>query len=231
MTVAPKKLTLRVVGAMIAGLTLIATPSFAQAATTSSTRSTVAVVDIANARAQALGSVVTVRGGVTVQSGAFSSSTFDQGFAVQDRTGGIYVSVAADSGLKLGDRVKVTGVLQESSGLLILVPAAATDVAKVGTRPQVAGKPVTTGSVNESTEGRLVTVKGTVSQAVSSDLPYGYKFYVNDGSGEIQVFVSASTNLDLSGVTLGQRIKVTGFSGQFETTYEVQPRRQSDLHH
>ena len=50
-------------------------------------------ISIAEARSLPLGTIVTIDGVVTVPSGAFSSSTFDQGFAIQDRTGGIYVSV------------------------------------------------------------------------------------------------------------------------------------------
>ena len=61
------------------------------------------------------------------------------------------------------------------------------------------------------------------------DPPFGYKFYVDDGSGEIQIFVSTSSNLDLSGLPLGQHVRVVGCSGQFATTYEVQPRVQSAI--
>lgn len=219
----------RVVFAVLAALALTIAPGTAEAASTTSVAPSTTIVSIANARAQPQGAAVTIRGNVTVQSGAFTSSTSDQGFAVQDTTGGIYVSMATNPGLALGDQVEVTGALKESSGLLTLAPAAASDVTKLPGRAKVPPQRVSTGGVNESTEGRLVSVKGTVSRAVSSDLPYGYKFYVNDGSGEIQVFVSASTSLDLSRVTSGRAIKVTGFSGQFDTTYEVQPRIQSDL--
>ena len=48
-------------------------------------------ITIAEARSLPLGTIVTIDGAVTVPSGAFSSSTFDQGFAIQDRTGGIEV--------------------------------------------------------------------------------------------------------------------------------------------
>ncbi len=54
-------------------------------------------ISIAEARSLPLGTTVTIDGVVTVPSGAFSSSTFDQGFAIQDRTGGIYVSVLITS--------------------------------------------------------------------------------------------------------------------------------------
>ena len=55
------------------------------------------VISIAEARSLPLGTIVTIDGSVTVPSGAFSSSTFDQGFAIQDQTGGIYVSTADNS--------------------------------------------------------------------------------------------------------------------------------------
>ncbi len=186
-------------------------------------------IDIEKARALPLGSIVTVKGTVTVASGAFVSSTFDQGFALEDKSGGIYVSLATDVGLDLRDQAEVTGQLQESFSLLILVPASPGDVKHKGHGRPVAPEAVNTGSVNEETEGELVVVKGIISQGVLSDLPFGYKFYVNDGSGEIQIFVSASTGIDLSGLRLGQHVRVVGFSGQFDTTYEVQPRVQSDI--
>ena len=56
-------------------------------------------ISIAEARSLPLGTIVTIDGSVTFPSGAFSSSTFDQGFAIQDRTGGIYVSVPDNLGL------------------------------------------------------------------------------------------------------------------------------------
>jgi hypothetical protein len=66
-------------------------------------------ISIGEARNLPLGTVVTIDGSITVPSGAFSSSTFDQGFAIQDRTGGIYVSVPDNLGFELRQQVRVTG--------------------------------------------------------------------------------------------------------------------------
>jgi uncharacterized protein YdeI (BOF family) len=206
--------------ALLTALTLIMAPHTTYAAAT---------INIGAARALPLGSTVTVKGTVTVAAGAFVSSTFDQGFALQDKSGGIYVSLATNTGLQLGDQAEVTGQLQDIFGLLTLVLSGPADVKQKGHGRPVKPQEVSTGSVNEATEGRLVVVEGKISQAVSSDLPYGYKFYVNDGSGEIQIFVSASTGIDVNGLTLGQEVQVTGYSGQFDTTYEVQPRLQTDI--
>jgi hypothetical protein len=62
------------------------------------------IISIAEARSLPLGTVVTIDGSVTVASGAFSSSTFDQGFAIQDRTDGIYVSTPDIWDLHYGNR-------------------------------------------------------------------------------------------------------------------------------
>lgn len=214
------KLSARFLAMLGVSLALVMGPGSTNAANT---------IDIGAARALAPGATITVKGTVTVASGAFVSSTFDQGFALQDKSGGIYVSLQTNLGLRLGDQVEVTGQLQDIFGLLNLVSASPADVKPKGHVRLVTPAEVSTGSISEATEGRLVVVEGLVTQAVSSDLPYGYTFYVNDGSGEIRIFVSASTNINLSDLSLGRRVRVSGFSGQFDTTYEIQPRVQADI--
>ena len=186
-------------------------------------------ISIADARDLPLGTVVTIDGSVTVPSGAFSSSTFDQGFAIQDRTGGIYVSTPDNLGFGLRQQVRVTGTLADTvlPGLLVLVDVTATKAH--GRGPKVQPLPVATGDVNESTEGSLVRITGTITQPIINDLPFGFIIIVNDGSGEINVFVCASTGIDVSGLSQGQTIEVTGFSGQFADHFEVDPRVQSDI--
>ena len=61
-------------------------------------------ISIAEARSLPLGTVVTIDGAVTVPSGAFSSSTFDQGFAIQDRTAGITSARLTISASRRGNR-------------------------------------------------------------------------------------------------------------------------------
>lgn len=186
-------------------------------------------ITIAEARSLPLGAVVTIDGSVTVASGAFSSSTFDQGFAIQDRTGGIYVSTPNNLGFAPRQQVRVTGTLADTvlPGLLVLVDV--TEVKAHGSGPKVRPLPVATGDVNESTEGSIVRITGTITQPIINDLPFGFIIFVNDGSGEINVFVCASTGIDVSGLSPGQTIEVTGFSGQFADHFEVDPRTQADI--
>jgi hypothetical protein len=186
------------------------------------------IISIAQARSLPLGTVVTIFGSVTVPSGAFSSSTFDQGFAIQDRTGGIYVSTF-DLGLELRQRVRVTGTLADNvlPGLLVLVNV--TEVKAQPSGPKILPLAVATGDVSEATEGKIVRITGTISQPVINDLPFGFIVVVNDGSGEVNVFVCASTGIDVSGLSPDQTIEVTGFSGQFADHFEVDPRIQADI--
>ena len=186
-------------------------------------------ITIAEARALPLGTVVTIDGVVTVPSGAFNSSTFDQGFAIQDRTGGIYISVPDNNGFGLRQQVRVTGKLADTvlPGLLVLVDV--TEIKQHGSGPKVQPLPVATGEVGEDTEGKLVRITGTITQPIVNDLPFGFIIFMNDGSGEVHSFVCASTGIDVSGLSPGQTIEVTGFSGQFASDFEVDPRIQDDI--
>ncbi|WP_307868509.1 hypothetical protein [Umezawaea beigongshangensis] len=187
------------------------------------------VVSIARARTLPLGTVVTVAGTATTPSGAFESSLFDKGFAVQDRSAGIYVSVAVDLGVAPRAGVRVTGVLRDSSGLRVLVPADPAAVHVRGRGPAIHAEPLLTGAVGEAVEGLLVRVTGRITRAPESDLPYGSTFFVDDGSGELMIFVNVQTGIDLSGLAVGRTVRVTGFSSQFDTHYEVNPRFPADI--
>src|SRR5690242_19450664 len=187
------------------------------------------VISIAEARGLPLGTVVTIDGSVTVPSGAFSSSTFDQGFTIQDRTGGIYVSTSDNLGFAPRQQVRVTGTLADTvlPGLLVLVDV--TSAVTHGNGPKVQPLTVATGDVSEATEGKIVSITGTITQPIVNDLPFGFIIVVNDGSGDLNVFVCASTGIDVSGLSQGQTVEVTGFSGQFADHFEVDPRMQGDI--
>lgn len=190
------------------------------------------VISITDARQAPLGTLVTVEGAVSVASGTYTSSTFDEGFAVQDATAGIYVSSAFDSGLGLNRRVRVTGVVDDDGfGQLVLRPAAPADVERLAGARHVAPRFVPTAGVGEATEGSLLAVHGTITRIVV-DLPFGFQVFINDGSGETQVFIAASTGVDPRAIpfmTVGRKIFAIGLSGQFLTQNEVLPRSRADL--
>ena len=182
----------------------------------------------AAARSQAQGTSVAIIGLVTVPSGNFRSSSEDEGFAIQDQTAGIWISVKKDLRFEIGQRVLITGTVGQSVGRLQIVPNSPADVeALSGVRLRVA-----TGQVGVATLGYLISVEGTITQdGVVADLPYGYKVFLNDGSGVAQVYLNASTNINPHAPYLkpGRQLRVTGFGSQYNTTYEIEPRDRRDL--
>jgi hypothetical protein len=190
-------------------------------------------ISIADARSLPAGTVVTVEGAVTVPSGAFASSTFDQGFGIQDETAGIYVSTADNPNLHLFRRVRVTGAVGDDGfGQLVLRPASLADVRRLPGAERIAPETVGTGDIGEDSEGSLMKITGTVTRPIVDDLPFGYQVFVDDGSGETQIFIPASTGINpfrIPFIRLGARVTAVGFSSQFLAQYEILPRHRLDL--
>jgi DNA/RNA endonuclease YhcR with UshA esterase domain len=68
-----------------------------------------------------------------------------------------------------------------------------------------------------------------ITQGPINDLPFGHKFFIDDGSGEITVYVNRGTRVDVRPLAVGQLIQVTGFSSQFTDHYEIDIRGRQDL--
>ena len=177
---------------------------------------------LARAREQGPGATVLVEGIVSVPPGVF-----DGGFAIQDQTGGIWVLPPADPiRLRLGQRVRVQGTLDEPNGQLAIHAAA---IGPLGDRDIPAPRVVRTGQLGERDEGWLVRVRGRVAGEVVDDSPWGRKVLVDDGSGPVLIFVDAESNVDVSPFRAGATVEVTGFAGQYDDHYEVVPRAQGDI--
>lgn len=193
-------------------------------------------VTIAKARTLAPGTVVTVSGVVSTPTGAFESSFYDKGFGLQDASAGIYISTQERVALAArGRRATVTGALKDQSGLLVVVPAntAAVKAAFGFVNPAdaklIEPRLIKTAEVGEANEGLIVQVRGKITQAPASDAPYGFKFSVDDGSGEALIFVNVQSGIPMTGLAVGQQVTVSGFSSQYDTHHEIDPRDQADI--
>jgi len=180
---------------------------------------------IAEARASRSGDLVHVEGTVTVQSGAFASSV-PSGFALQDETAGIYI-VDSHHSVGLGARLRVIGRRGAESGLQYIRLQV---MERLGGSHAVAPRPVATGSLDEELEGLLIQAAGRVIRE-QDDAPYGYKVFIDDGSGACQVFLDTSTGLtrEVTRWRVGDRLQVTGFAGRYNETDEIMPRVSSDI--
>jgi DNA/RNA endonuclease YhcR with UshA esterase domain len=182
---------------------------------------------IAGARELPLGTTVTIEGRVTVPSGVFSSASLeDQGFAIEDATGGVYVRLDVDLGIHRNQQVRVTGTLDQSFNILF-VRAEPSGVQLLPPSPLL----IATGEVGAATEGRIITVAGVITD-IFDDGHYGVQFAVDDGSGPLAVFVHRSTGMDpfeIPFIGLGKKVQVTGFSSRFADEVELQPRFRDDI--
>ena len=138
------------------------------------------------------------------------------------------MSVKKNLRFKTGQKMLVKGSVGERFGKVQIVPDGLTDVqALPGRKLEVA-----TGQVGMVTQGFIISIEGTITRdGVVNDLPYGYKVFLDDGSGVAQVFLSNSTNIDARAPYLkpGRKLRVTGFGSQYNKTYEVEPRNRRDL--
>ena len=172
---------------------------------------------IAEVRKLPVNSQATVRGIVTVPTGALTDG---KSFAVQDATGGIYIYRSKGIGQELaaGDDVCVTGSSPSITACWNCCPP----------RPRrscawVQGKPpqpqvIEPGKIGEPTEGRLVSVTGPVSRL--SDR----RFRVGDAA----IFLEKQAGITTAGLAEGCPATVIGLSAAYDSP-QVWPRSQADV--
>lgn len=187
------------------------------------------ITPLARARAAGAGANVIVDGVVSVPPGLF-----DGGFAIQDRTAGIWVLPLADPVLlRVGQRVRIRGTLDNPNNQLAIVPSTLQLFDFRGTPAPVELAPeprsVRTGALDEGEEGWLVRIRGRVVTEPEHDAPWGWKVTMDDGSGAVMVFVDAETDVRPDRFRPGLLVEVTGFAGQYDDHYEIVPRTQADV--
>ena len=87
-----------------------------------------------------------------------------------------------------------------------------------------------TGNLGEAVVGTRVAVRGRITR-VQDDSPYGHKLWVDDGTGEAQVFIDASTDLirHTNAWRVGDEVRVTGAVSKYQSLFELLPSVASDM--
>jgi len=187
------------------------------------------VISIADAKKLPSGSKATIEGTVTVASGSFISSFSDEGFQIQDKTSGMYITIKTDLHLKVGQKVRLTGKLTETALKFQIIE---TDEASVHVKSETARiKPtsIATGKLDDATIGRIIKITGKVTKSVDENAPYGFRFSLDDGSGEIIAYVATSTGVSEKDFVFGQKIELVGIAGKFNQRYQIYPRSPADV--
>jgi DNA/RNA endonuclease YhcR with UshA esterase domain len=197
---------------------------------------------ISAAKAQAFSSTVTVTGVVTVAN-QFGGQVF-----IQDATGGIGIFdnttpfLNEDPALLIGRELTVTGTLSEfgrtggtfpagtpGTGLTQISPVTSYTIgAAVGVpTPKV----VTMTGLTEADEAVLVQVNNVAIPERGLVIPNtSYNGVDATGSGVVRIANTTFSNLNILGQALPARSSaVVGVLGQFQGTYQVQPRQTGDI--
>lgn len=180
-----------------------------------------AVSSIREARALIVGTKVELAGVVVAPVGLLGKDTFYLG----DATGGLRIQpdVKTTLELKLGDEVRLSGVVSSAYGELYLKLDSLATSEIVGIKRALAVNKYKSGSIDESKEGELIVVGGKVTKTAGST------FFVDDGTGSVKVYIKDTTRIDKPYMRVGYYVEVRGVVSQYNDEYRVLPRYQSDL--
>jgi len=196
----------------------------------------------------------TVEGTVTAHSGSFAKSYGNPGFQLSDGTAGVFILTDRNLDLEQGDRARVTGWPCIQFGTRALgqtevvelddddpTPFAPRRIGQLDKRPEIVGSPdVTNNWCNcsapvSSTEGLVITVRGTAVADLQQDGAFGYKLFLDDGTGVGQIFIDALSGIpaeELAEELLreGNDLCVTGVVARFSGVgFELLPRTSDDF--
>ena len=177
---------------------------------------TAIVVPIADARAAADGTVLTVEGTLTTPLGLLETG---HGAFVQDASGGIalYLATADWPALAAATRVRVTGSVDDRYAQRTLRLGSGADLVALGDGSLPSPETTATGGATETREGRLITVSGRVVDG-PDPLTDGFAFTLDDGSGPLRVVAPAASGIAVDDVTSGAAYALVGPLGQRDSS-------------
>jgi len=174
-----------------------------------------------------VGQPVTIEGIVVLGAGITTTVWTDA--YVQDTSHAginIYRFNEIDTNLVRGYRVRITGTVDEYQGVTEIVDYTVQVLSKNNPLPDPLV--ITTQQANDlNLEGTFVEVSGTVTDMYSAG--GGTNILLDDGSGNCNVQVWDSANLDLTGVDVGVNLVVRGPIDIYESNTQILLGYQEDL--
>ena len=183
-------------------------------------------IDIAAARLQDTGTVVTIQGVVT------NGSELGNIRYIQDPTGGLPAfqnPTAGDfvSKVKRGDVVKVTGKLKDFNKLLELDPLTSYSIISTGSVLPTP-KTLTPFQMTETYEGQLVQFENCTMSNAGELFKGNTTYTITQGTQTCALFVR--TGHPLVGKTIpAANLKIVGIASQFKDAYQLLPRDENDI--
>lgn len=190
-------------------------------------------ITIAEARLMPVGAVVTVTGAVTAEAGRIGTPSL---LAIGDGTGGILVRIP-DGTLAppRGSTLSITGQLSAPYGQLEIRPSAS-GISTLGSGSLPVPQAIAATQLGEGTEGRLVSIIGTVTAAPTKSTSGDIAIDLADPSGApFRALADASSGLAAGDLRMGATYSLVGIVGQRATRkgaldgYRVWLRDRADV--
>ncbi len=185
---------------------------------------------ILEARAKALGTVVTVKGIVT------HGAEWGPIRYFQDNTAGIAAYGAMVNAVNKGDSVTITGTLKNYNGLLELDPLTSVIVNSSGNLlpdPIV----ITPAQIGEAYEGRLVQINNASFTDAGSLFAGNKTYQITATAGSANIFIKTGQNDIIGQIIPHGLVNLTGVLSQYYNTYnspppgyQLLPRTIADIH-
>ncbi len=191
-------------------------------------------IPIGTARALA-GETVTVEGAANMYTGGFYAGSTGTKFYMEDESGGIQVYCPGGADLvsvDVGDRVRVTGLIEVYRDSVEIIPAVYPDDVEViergGSEPVPIPATLPQASSDESLLGRLIEVEGTAGRI--EEFSYSYEVDLLDDEGHaLLVYVDKESGVTTEPMDVGSLYQVTGISELYNGNRQITPRFQTDL--
>jgi DNA/RNA endonuclease YhcR with UshA esterase domain len=160
------------------------------------------------------GNIYTVKGIVTSPKDLLGKGSF----YIQDEVSGLMIYAPSfTESLEIGDVVVVTGKSKLWNGIVELVADSIEVVGKDEPKADVLT------SLSDVFLSSLVYIEGIVKEKGK------YDFVVDTGEFLIKVYLKKGTNIDISNLSEGSKVKVTGILTLYKGEYEILPRGQFDV--
>ncbi|MEK3757000.1 choice-of-anchor I family protein [Paenibacillus sp. FSL P4-0338] len=187
------------------------------------------VTPIAEVQAAATGTKFTIQGTVTSSASGYDQSTaFFDSIYVQDATAGINLFPVSGN-FRAGQKVEVTGTVGGYQGEKQLT-VTEIQIIDSSIHELVPARVSTAAAIADSTRGSLVQVEGTV-KAVNLDSGKVGAIIVNDGSGDVRVFIDGyiTPDVQLETIQPGERISAIGLSSVDTVGKRIRVRDRNEI--
>jgi len=168
------------------------------------------------------GGMAKIVGTVTVEPGLLGKTIF----YIQEESGRgaqIYSYYKDFPNLAMGDKVEVTGTASDFQGERRIKIKTRNDIKVISKNEQLAPITVQAEDIGEENEGSLVKIQGQLTEIKGST------WWLDDGTGEIKVYLKANTNIGKEGISAGDQLEVTAIVSQYQTEYRLLPRFPEDI--